>query len=132
MSKGYNNEREAVERLYKNTKTNRKKFKDIFKELGARHITLEDIAEGNKPMGFDEVCKDHDVTYDEMMGMKAYSKAITEGSIRHMEFIRDTVGEKPANNIDITSHESPLEGLSTEELRELLGVIKDIKDENNE
>lgn len=44
-----------------------------------------------------------------------------EGNTKAYEIIRDTIGEKPQDNVKISGElNNPFEGLSTEELREIL------------
>ena len=44
-----------------------------------------------------------------------------EGNTKAYEIIRDTIGEKPQDNVKISDElNNPFEGLSTEELREIL------------
>lgn len=44
-----------------------------------------------------------------------------DGSTKAYEIIRDTIGEKPQDNVKISGElNNPFEGLSTEELRKIL------------
>lgn len=98
----------------------KKKMKQIAQELGARNITLQDIASkdfGGKSRGFVDMMDKTGMTMDEVVMLQAYSKAIIDRDIKAAEFIRDTKGEKPSTTVDMSLHDkSPIEQMSDEEL----------------
>ena len=109
-------------------KQRRKKYKDIVKELGARNITLKDIASDDlngKYLGFLDMMDETGMTMDEAAVLQQYSKAIVDRDTKAVEFLRDTVGEKPSTQLDIKSEdESGLSKMSLEELIELRDLLK--------
>lgn len=114
-------------------KQRRKKYKEIVKEMGARQITLEDISKDDfngKLPGFLDMMDETGMTMDEAAVLQQYSKAIIDRDTRAVEFLRDTVGEKPSQQLDINSNdESGLSKMSYEELIELRDLLKNKKEE---
>ena len=106
-------------------KANRRKYKDIIKELGKCQISLEDIASGKKTEGFLYLLDENGATFDEMVVLQQYSKAIVDRDTKSAEFLRDSVGEKPSTQVDLTTKdESGLSQMSLEELREFRDMLK--------
>lgn len=100
------------------TKTQkRKKYRQLVKEMGQRNITLKDIALGEKEKGFLEMIKETQLTMDEVMILQQYSKAIVDRDTKAAEFLRDTAGEKPSTQIDLSDNDNGLSKMSLEELR---------------
>lgn len=100
------------------TKTQkRKKYRQLVKEMGQRNITLKDIALGEKEKGFLEMIKETELTMDEVMILQQYSKAIVDRDTKAAEFLRDTAGEKPSTQIDLSENDNGLSKMSLEELR---------------
>lgn len=114
-------------------KQRRKKYKEIVKEMGARQITLDDISKDDmngKLPGFLDMMDKTGMTMDEAAILQQYSKAIIDRDTRAVEFLRDTVGEKPSQQLDINStDESGLSKMSYEELIELRDLLKNKKEE---
>ena len=114
-------------------KQRRKKYREIVKEMGARQITLEDISKDDfngKLPGFLDMMDETGMTMDEAAVLQQYSKAIIDRDTRAVEFLRDTVGEKPSQQLDINStDESGLSKMSYEELIELRDLLKNKKEE---
>ena len=69
------------------------------------------------------------LTVQEAILLAQIKKAIT-GDVKSATFVRDTVGEKPIDEINMatTDQDNPFKGLSTEELRSIL--FKDKTKEN--
>lgn len=72
---------------------------------------------------------------DNQMGIvvSMYKEAVTHGSVQAAAFIRDTIGENPKEKVEIEgtiNTVNPLEGLSTEEIRQYIEKMK--QDENTE
>lgn len=111
-------------------KERRKKYKNIIQDMGVRGITFKDIATGlgAKEKGFAEMVKKNDMTMDEVVVLQQYSKAIIDRDTRAAEFLRDTVGEKPSTQIDMSVEDSGLSKMSLEELLELRDLLKSAKE----
>lgn len=124
----YNGHMEKIN-LLGTKKTRAKKYKKIADEMGARMITLDDISNNfdKKKKGILDMMNETEMTLDELVVLGQYSKAIIDGDTRSAEFIRDTKGEKPSTQLDITDNSSGISKLSDEELREL---IKELKEHN--
>lgn len=119
--KGYNRSREAFS-LLGSKKEKRRKYKQIIEELGARQISLENIMNGEKMPGFLEMIRNTDATFDDAVILQQYGKAILQADTSAATFLRDTVGEKPTNVVDITE-KSGLKSLSDEELKEFYNKV---------
>lgn len=127
------NKRMEKQNLLGTPKQRRKKYREIVKEMGARQITLEDISKDDfngKLPGFLDMMDETGMTMDEAAVLQQYSKAIIDRDTRAVEFLRDTVGEKPSQQLDINSNdESGLSKMSYEELIELRDLLKNKKEE---
>lgn len=127
------NKRMEKQNLLGTPKQRRKKYREIVKEMGARQITLEDISKDDfngKLPGFLDMMDETGMTMDEAAVLQQYSKAIIDRDTRAVEFLRDTVGEKPSQQLDINStDEGGLSKMSYEELIELRDLLKNKKEE---
>lgn len=123
--KAYNNRMEKQNRLG-NKATRRKKYKEIIKEMGTRNITLENINRGEKIPGMIEVMNETGMTMDEFVVLGQYSKAILDRDTRASEFLRDSVGEKPSNVIDINNEDNGLSKMSLEELTAMRAELQEL------
>ena len=112
-------------------KQRRKKYAQIVKDMGERSITLEDIASGlgDKEKGFLDMMDKNGMTMNEAVVLQQYAKAIINQDTRSAEFLRDTAGEKPSTQIDLTSDEGGLSKMSLEELKELKALLQEHKKE---
>ena len=127
-----NNQRAYNKRMEKlnllgTPKQRRKKYRDIVKEMGQRNITLTDIASGlgDKEKGFLDMMDKTGMTMDEATILQQYSKAIINQDTKAAEFLRDTAGEKPSTQVDLTTKdESGISKMSLEELIELRDLLK--------
>lgn len=130
--RAYNKKMEK-QNLLGTPKQRRKKYKEIVKEMGARQITLDDISKDDmngKLPGFLDMMDKTGMTMDEAAILQQYSKAIIDRDTRAVEFLRDTVGEKPSQQLDINStDESGLSKMSYEELIELRDLLKNKKED---
>lgn len=130
--RAYNKKMEK-QNLLGTPKQRRKKYREIVKEMGARQITLDDISKDDmngKLPGFLDMMDKTGMTMDEAAILQQYSKAIIDRDTRAVEFLRDTVGEKPSQQLDINStDESGLSKMSYEELIELRDLLKNKKEE---
>lgn len=106
-------------------KQQHKKWKNVVKELSDREITLGDIADENSPAQYTlrAIAQENHLTLGELVVLRQYAEAI-HGSTKSAEFLRDTMGEKPSNDVNLTTTQSPLASLSDEELHSLLDSLK--------
>lgn len=105
----------------------RKKYSEIVKELGERHITLSDIDNNfnGKERGFIDMLNNTSMTMDDVLVLQQYAKAILHQDTRAAEFLRDTAGEKPSTQVDLSATtEGGLSKMSLEELKELRDLLK--------
>ena len=59
-----------------------------------------------------------------MVVLRQYAEAIVNGSTKAAEFLRDTAGEKPATNIDVTDErQSGIRQMSDDELKALIADL---------
>ena len=127
-NKQYNSQRERIARQGTPT-TVKKKMKQIAQELGARHITLQDIATqdfNGKSRGFIDMMEETEMTLDDVVILQQYAKAIINQDTKAAEFIRDTKGEKPATTVDMSvDNKSPIETMTDKELAEYKRLLKD-------
>jgi hypothetical protein len=127
-NKQYNSQRERIARQGTPT-TVKKKMKQIAQELGARHITLQNIADqdfGGKSRGFIDMMEETEMTLDDVVILQQYAKAIINQDTKAAEFIRDTKGEKPATTVDMSvDNKSPIETMTDKELAEYKRLLKD-------
>ena len=118
-SKMYNTMMERINRTG-TASQKRKKYKTIVKELGARGITMKDISQDNfngKSKGFLDMMGDTGMTFDEVVVLQQYAKAIINQDTKAAEFLRDSVGDKPSTSVNMNVEEkSGLETMSLEEL----------------
>lgn len=127
--KAYNKRLEQIN-LQGTKKQRRKKYRQIAQEMGMRNITLQDVANGlgDKEKGFLDMMDKTGMTMDEAVMLQAYSKAIIDRDIRAAEFIRDTAGDKPSTQIEMTGENNGLSQMSLEELKELKAAIEALKE----
>lgn len=65
--------------------------------------------------------KGKNITVQEAMIIAQAQKAL-KGDLAALQFIRDTMGQKPTDNMNVvTKTENPFEGLTTEQLEKLAG-----------
>jgi len=104
-----------------------KKWKNVAKELSDRHITLGDIVDptSKKQYALMDIASKENLSLGEMTVLRQYAEAIYSGSTKAAEFIRDTMGEKPTNDISVVSTTSPLQDMTTEDLQLLLKFYKE-------
>ena len=129
--RAYNKKMEQIN-LQGTKKQRRKKYKAIIEEMGARGITLVDLANNlnGKDKGFLDMKKETGMTLDEAVVAQQYAKAIVDKDTRAAEFIRDTVGEKPSQQIDVNGEVSGLSAMSLDELLELRDLLKNANKED--
>ena len=109
-----------------NKTTRRKKYKEIIKEMGVRNISLSNISNGEKIPGMIDLMDKTGMTMDEYVVLGQYSKAILDRDTRASEFLRDSVGEKPTNVIDINNEDNGLSKMSLEELQAMRAELQQV------
>lgn len=94
----------------------RKKFNELFNNYLDKKVTNEQIKEQMLQFGFtDEEC-----TNKNAIVFAQYKEAL-KGSTQAFIAVRDTIGEKPKDNINISGEvNNPFSGMTTEELRKIL------------
>jgi hypothetical protein len=130
MSKSTNTRLENLN-FYGNKAQMKRRFKDIIDDLGDREITLNDIIDPTSPkqLGLKEVLRDNQATLNDLVILQQYSKAIVDSDTRAAEFLRDTKGEKPRTDIDITNTRTPISSLSDQDLADLISGLKALKEQ---
>ena len=94
----------------------RKKFNELFNNYLDKKITNEQIREQMMQFGF----KDNECTNKNAIVFAQYKEAL-KGSTQAFIAVRDTIGEKPKDNINISGEvNNPFSGMTTEELRKIL------------
>lgn len=92
----------------------RKLLKDLFKSLLATPIPQKELKEKIKEMGL----SDEEKNYNTLLGMTTLNEAL-KGNMKAVEFIRDTIGEKPKEEIIVNNFNNQYANLTEEELRKL-------------
>lgn len=92
----------------------RKLLKDLFKSLLATPIPQKELKEKIKEMGL----SDEEKNYNTLLGMTTLNEAL-KGNMKAVEFIRDTIGEKPKEEITVNNFNNQYANLTEEELRKL-------------
>ena len=111
------------------SKSKRKKYQAIIKDMGECHITLKDISQGQKLDGLAALLDKNGATLDEYVILGQYSNAIYDRSTKAAEYLRDTAGEKPSTTVDLNNHDnSGIGQMSKEELIELRDLLKKEKE----
>lgn len=129
MADKYNGAREALN-LIGSKSGRRKKYKKIIQEMGARNISLQDIATDGKSRGFLDMVNTTNMTMDEVVVLQQYAKAIVDQDVKSATFLRDTAGETPKATVEIEGSENGLSSMSLSELQELAATLKALKSQN--
>lgn len=74
----------------------RKELKELFKSMLSTPIPQEELKEQINNMGFEN----EEQNYNTLVGMTTLQEAI-KGNMKAIEFIRDTMGEKPKEEIEL-------------------------------
>ena len=103
------------------------RYRELVKLLGENEIkltTLLDPEESVKNEVINEMICNSQLSYDELVVLRQYAEAIVNGSTKAAEFLRDTAGEKPATNIDVTDErQSGIRQMSDDELKALIADL---------
>lgn len=94
----------------------RKKFNELFNSYLSKKVTDKQIKEQMLQFGFE----DKECTNKNAIVFAQYKEAL-KGSTQAFIAVRDTMGEKPKEQIEHSGNvNNPFENLSTEELRKIL------------
>lgn len=94
----------------------RKKFKELFDKYLDKKVTNEQIKQQMLQFGF----IDKECTNKNAMVFAQYKEAL-KGSTQAFVAVRDTIGEKPKEQVEHSGNiNNPFNGLTTEELRKIL------------
>ncbi len=94
----------------------RKKFNELFNNYLDKKVTNEQIKEQMLQFGF----TDKECTNKNAIVFAQYKEAL-KGSTQAFIAVRDTIGEKPKDNIKISGEvNNPFVGMTTEELKKIL------------
>lgn len=97
-------------------KKKRKALKEQLEILLALPVKSKELKTKIKSLGIE----DEEINNQMAMTIALYQEAL-KGNTKAVEIIRDTIGEKPQDNVKISGElNNPFEGLSTEELRKIL------------
>ena len=115
--------------LFGSKKEQRKRYRRIVQELGARNISLKDLVSSEaltqKEPGILEMMRDTEMTFDELVVLQQYSQAIVNQSTKAAEFLRNTAGDAPSTQLEVNDNrDSGLSQMSLEELEELRDLLK--------
>ena len=112
-------------------KQRRRKYREIIKELGARNIKLSDIIDPDSPkqIGFlDMLDTIPNATLDDAVILQQYGNAILNSDTRSAEFLRDSAGEKPSQQLVVEDTTSDISKMTLEELEDLHDLLKECVD----
>ena len=94
----------------------RKKFNELFNSYLDKKVTDIQLKMEMLQFGF----ADDECTNKNAVVLAQYKEALS-GNTQSAIFIRDTIGEKPRENVDISGNiNNPFTGLTTEELRKIV------------
>lgn len=101
-------------------KDNDKRFKEITRRLGNMNFSFGSMEAPSQLMGLVE---DGTMTLDDLVILGQFDKAITKQDTKAADFLRDTRGEKPSTQIEISEDRSSLSQLSDEQLKALADFL---------
>jgi putative uncharacterized protein gbs1119 len=99
----------------------KKQMKEIVNDLFSKPVTNQKIIDKLKTLGY----KDDEITNQIAITSSAFFKAL-KGDIKAMEFLRDTAGQKPKDEIAIVEVPKILDDIPDNKIN---GDINDIKTE---
>jgi hypothetical protein len=75
--------------------------------------------------GVKQVLKENNATLDDLVILSQYSRAIVKEDTKAAEFLRDTRGEKPVNDISLSQTNNDFfADMSIEDLESLKALVK--------
>lgn len=98
----------------------RKRAEEILKIYLAMPLKKRLNADIEEIQSFEQL-KGKNITVNEAIQLKQVQKALN-GDLASAQYIRDTVGDKPIEKVEMKAEvNNPFEGLTTEELRKIIG-----------
>ena len=91
----------------------KKQMKEIINDLFSKPVTNQKIIDKLKTLGY----KDDEITNQIAITSRAFFKAL-KGDIKAMEFLRDTAGQKPKDEIAIVEVPKILDDIPDNEIEE--------------
>lgn len=99
---------------------NRKRAREILNVFLAMPLKKRQNADIEEIQSFEQL-KGKNITVNEAIQLRQVQKALN-GDLASAQYIRDTVGDKPIEKVEMKAEvNNPFEGLTTEELRKLIG-----------
>lgn len=99
-------------------------YKTIVRELSERQISLADIRDGSKAKGIAQMLGDDVLTMGDLVVLGQFAKAIEDGSTSAAEFLRDTAGYKPVQEVQVEQKQGSIAQLSDAQLYQLLEALQ--------
>lgn len=125
---------EANERKFKPQK---KKLKELGKAMLDMGVTWDEVnkyiessGEKSKP-GIAKMIEDSSLTWAEMMMAHQVWDAAIKGDRKAFELVRDTIGEKPSNDVNVNDTTDPIKKLTNEELEERIKILERLGENYN-
>ena len=99
---------------------NRKRAREILNVFLAMPLKKRQNADIEEIQSFEQL-KGKNITVNEAIQLRQVQKALN-GDLASAQYIRDTVGDKPIEKVEMKAEvNNPFEGLTTEELRKIIG-----------
>ena len=99
---------------------NRKRAEEILNVFLAMPLKKRQNADIEEIQSFEQL-KGKNITVNEAIQLRQVQKALN-GDLASAQYIRDTVGDKPIEKVEMKAEvNNPFEGLTTEELRKIIG-----------
>ena len=107
-------------------KREKKRAKEILNIFLSMPLKKRKEAEIEDIRAFEEL-KGKNITVNEAIQLKQVQRALN-GDLASATYIRDTVGDKPSDNVNVNAEvKNPFKDLTTEELRKLIDSEQDSK-----
>jgi hypothetical protein len=107
-------------------KREKKRVKEILDIFLSMPLKKRKEAEIEEIKAFEEL-KGKNITVNEAIQLRQVQRALN-GDLASATYIRDTVGDKPSDNVNVNAEvKNPLKDLTTEELRKLINSNEDNK-----
>ena len=111
------------------TKRERKRANEILNIFLSMPLKKRKEAEIEDIKAFEEL-KGKNITVNEAIQLKQVQRALN-GDLASATYIRDTVGDKPSENVNVNAEvKNPFKDLTTEELKKLANSDEDTKWDN--
>ena len=107
-------------------KRERKRSREILEIFLSMPLKKRKEAEIDDIKAFEEL-KGKNITVNEAIQLKQVQRALN-GDLASASYIRDTVGDKPSENVNVNAEvKNPMKDLTTEELKKLIEINEDTK-----